>query len=47
MKALIIEFRMFLAEWMLAKVFDIAPKGPAGEELRLISFRYFLKLKIK
>jgi len=41
MKPLLISFRLYLAEWLLGKVYDIAPKCKEGEGIKLHVANYF------
>jgi hypothetical protein len=41
MKALIIQFRLLVAEWLLGKAFDVSPYGKDGEEIKTMIAYYF------
>lgn len=41
MKALIIELRLWFAEWLMAKASEIAPKDRKGDAIRYTVYDYF------
>ncbi len=41
MRALLTEIRLVIAEWLLWKVFKIAPFGKEGEEIKVMIAYYF------